>query len=301
MQRWARFIIRLLWACAWALLLGCRPAEHPAVDPQTAPPRVVSLAPSLTEIICAVDGRPLLVGRTRVCDYPPDVASVPIIGDFGDPSLELLLTARPTLIVDLDLADETVGAKLTRLGLNRRRVPCLHLDDIPQAIREIGSLIGRSDRADPLAQSLTAEIERLRAVNRTLSHRPRVFIEIWNDPLNTAGAGSYLSELVTLAGGTNIADEVNKDYFQVSPEWVIARNPEVIFCFYMTPNPEPRAYELKRDGWAGVEAVKNRCVFSGFDNNVVLRPGPRVLSAVAALRQAIDQARQPIPSPADRP
>jgi iron complex transport system substrate-binding protein len=291
-----RAVTRLLWAVILCLGWGCRKSEPSTSKSGPAPVRVVSLAPSLTEIICAVDGLPLMVGRTRVCDYPPEVAPVPIIGDFGDPSMELLLTAHPTLIIDLDLSDETVGSRLTQMGMNRQRVPCLHLDDIPRAIRQIGSLIGRSERAEPLAQSLTTEINRLREFNRTLSKRPRVFIEIWNDPLNTAGAGSYLSELVNLAGGTNIADEVDKDYFQVSPEWVIARNPEVIFCFYMTPNQEPGSFQLTRDGWNGVDAVKNKCVFSGFDNNVVLRPGPRVLEAVSALRQAIDQAR-PLPPP----
>jgi iron complex transport system substrate-binding protein len=296
MHAFVRSGLRLCFASVLGLGLGCRKSEPPAAQPTSDPVRIVSLAPSLTEIICAVDGLPLLVGRTRVCDYPPEVASVPIIGDFGDPSLELLLTAHPTLIVDLDLSDETVGSRLTQMGMNRHRVPCLHLDDIPLAIRQIGSLIGRSERAGSLAQTLTDEINRLREFNRTLSKRPRVFIEIWNDPLNTAGAGSYLSELVNLSGGTNIADEVDKDYFQVSPEWVIARNPEVIFCFYMTPNQKPGSFQLTRDGWNGVDAVKNHCVFSGFDNNVVLRPGPRVLEAVSALRQAIDQAR-PQPPP----
>lgn len=288
-----RSIIRLLWVSVLCLGLGCRKSEPTTSKSGPAPVRVVSLAPSLTEIICAVDGLPLLVGRTRVCDYPPEVATVPIIGDFGDPSMELLLKARPTLIIDLALSDESVGSRLTQMGMNRQRVPCLHLDDIPVAIRQIGTLIGRSERAEPLAQNLTAEIHKARKFNQTLAKRPRVFIEIWNDPLNTAGAGSYLSELVNLAGGTNIADDVNKDYFQVSAEWVIARNPEVIFCFYMTPNQKPASFQLKRDGWDGVDAVKNHCVFSGFDNNVVLRPGPRVLEAVSALRQAIDQARQP--------
>jgi len=275
---------------------GCGPARPPEASPTPDTPRVVSLAPSLTEIVCAIDGLPLLVGRTRVCDYPPGVATVPIIGDFGDPSLELLLQARPSLVLDLDLADETIGAKLTRMGLNRQRVPCLHLDDIPLAMRRIGDLIGHSAVAERQAQALSEEIERLREANRHLAQRPRVFIEIWNDPLNTAGRGSYLSELVTLAGGANIADEVDKDYFQVAPEWVIARDPEVILCFYMTSNSVPNAFQLKRDGWQSVAAVKQGRVFSGFDNNVVLRPGPRVLEAVQALRQAIDQAR-PAASP----
>jgi iron complex transport system substrate-binding protein len=115
-----------------------------------------------------------------------------------------------------------------------------------------------------------------------------VLVVIWNDPLITAGAKSYLSELVGIAGGRNIGDELEKDYYQVSAEWVVARDPEVILCFYMAPGGNsPRADILKRVGWSQVAAVRQARVYDRFNNDVILRPGPRVLAGIEALRKAI--------------
>jgi iron complex transport system substrate-binding protein len=209
------------------------------------------------------------------------------VGGYGDPSVELLLAAKPTLILDAQLADEAVAKKLDHIGLRRERIICRKLDDIPTAIETIGRLVQRSAQARAVADPLRSQIAALRTTAAQITNRPSVFVEIWSDPLTTAGADSYLSDLITLAGGRNLGDEVKKDYYQISPEWVVARDPDIVLCFYMTPDSSPRRKILARSGWEHVAAVRTERVYDGFNNDVMLRPGPRVLEGIAALRKAI--------------
>jgi iron complex transport system substrate-binding protein len=278
-----------LMAAVPVLLLaaaGCRPRPAP---PAAAPGdgiRLASLAPSLTEIICTLGAADCLVGRTSVCNYPPgDVAGVAVVGDFGVPSLEMLASVRPTLVLEVDLADPTLAARIEDLGLARRRIPCRTLDDIPSAIRDVGRLTGRDARAADLAAGIENGIAALRRSAAPASaDAPTVFVEIWADPLTTVGRTSFVSELVTLAGGRNIAADVERDYFQVSPEWVIARDPDVILCLYMSEDARPRARVLARAGWETVAAVRHGRIHDRFDVDILLRPGPRVLDGIAQLR-----------------
>lgn len=267
------------------VLSGCKPVPPPAVP--AGMPRVVSLAPGLTEIICAIGGAGQLVGRTSACDFPPDtVKSIPIIGDFGVPSLERLLAARPDAVFYTDLADMTLDPKLRKIGLTPVHIPCARLDDIPAAITQIGKQLRREPAADVLADTLRRQIEACRATTPT-SPPPRVLVLIWNDPLTAAGRNTFISDLITLAGGRNIGDEIERDYFQVSGEWVLDRNPDIIFCFFMAGRDSVKEQILRKRGWDRVTAVREGCVYDGFDNNLVVRPGPRVMQGLELIRPLI--------------
>jgi len=281
---------------------GC--CRSPGSDSGAAGARVVSLAPSLTEIVCAIGAETQLVGRTSYCNYPPDkVKAVPVVGGFGAPSFDLLLKIRPTLVLTMDLQDESAGAMLDQLGLKRERIACSKVDDIPRAILQVGRLTHSEEIARKLAEPMRRQIENLRrqAENRRTAGKPAptVFVEIWDDPLTTVGKQSFISDLIFLAGGRNLGDEMtDKDYFAVSHEWVIARNPDVIICLYMSKarksgsrdrgNESVLARVAGRTGWAEIAAVKNKRVYDDLDNNVILRPGPRVLAGIEALRQCIE-------------
>lgn len=279
-------VISLVLAMSAVLCGGCGRGPGPAPGPAGA--RVVSLAPNLTEIVCAVGGGDLLVGRTDACDYPPDVVGrVPVVGGFGVPSMEKLLSVSPTLVLDVDLEDEMAGGRISRLGIRRERIACSRLDEIPGAVEKVGGLTGREAAAAALAGSLRARIAELRAQNRGISKRPSVYVEIWHDPKTTVGTNTFLSEIVALAGGHNIGDETDKDYYQVSSEWVVDRNPDVILCLYMSGGGASGKLVAERMGWRGMAAVRNGRIYDGFDNSVLLRPGPRVLEGVEALRRRI--------------
>lgn len=284
------------------LVGGCGRSPQPAVPEDshetTAPVRVVSLAPNLTEMICAIGAADRLVGRTNVCDYPADaLRGVPVVGGFGAPSLERLVEARPTLVVEVDLADESVARKIRHLGMAHRRVPCRTLADIPVALRTLGALLGCEAAAEAQATAFEADLARLRAALPPAAERPTVYAEIWGDPAMTAGKDSLVGELITLAGGRNLGDAFSRDYVQVSTEWVIKEDPAVILCFYELAGTSPRAAVARRTGWGLMRAVRAGSVHDGFDINLVLKPGPRVLQSVPLLRAAI----LGVAAPADRP
>jgi len=262
---------------------GCAPRARP--QPDTI--RVVSLAPSLTEIVAMLSGTNLLVGRTSACDYPPEVASIPVVGGFGTPSLERLASVRPSLVLDVDLEDESIGRKLRELGIRRERVACRTLADIPAAIRTVGRLLSLEDAAEKRASEIERQVAAMEKEIASLTNKPSVFVEIWNDPLMTAGRNSFISDIVRLAGGINAGDDAENDYFRVSGEWVVNKNPDVIVCLYMSQSNGAADMVRKREGWQTVKAVRNGAVYDGFDNNVMLRPGPRIMDAVIALRRAI--------------
>jgi iron complex transport system permease protein len=287
-----RFTLVLGGVLFVALLAGCRRGMPGGTTPTpaTSPVRVVSLAPSLTEIVCAVGAADCLVGRTTACNYPPEVVTnVPVVADFGRPFLEALAAQRPTLALEVDLEDPAVGAALARLGIERRHVPCERLDQIPGAIRAVGELVGRPAEAERLAAGIEAGIRqrRLAAAVVAPEQRPLVHAEIWGDPLMIAGRNSFVSELIALSGGRNLGDELASDYPTVSPEWVIGRNPDAILCLFHGAGHRARQMVMARTGWNGVRAVQTGRVYDGFGLDTILRPGPRVLEGADQLRRAV--------------
>ncbi|MBM4148357.1 MAG: cobalamin-binding protein [Lentisphaerae bacterium] len=269
-----------------AVLFSCARQQEPGQA--GSGPRVVSLAPNLTEIVCAVGAGDRLTGRSSACNYPPEIVGrVPVLADFGVPSIESLIAARPDVVLESDLQDKADARRLADAGIRIEHVECGRLDDIPAAVEKIGAIVGCSEQASVLASSLKAELERRRSV--TPPPGPRVFVEIWDDPLTTAGKASFLSEAIRLAGGVNIGDESAAAYYQVSPEWVIMKNPEIILCFHSSGAAADSV--RKRPGWRGVAAVKTRMVRDDLNPDVLLRPGPRIIEGLRLLDEVVSEAR----------
>ena len=282
------------WLTGLLLTAGCtRNDTHQPVP--IAGVRVVSLAPSLTEIVAAVGGADRLVGRTDVCNYPPAVvARVPIVGAFGRPFLEAVAAQKPTVLLDVGLEDETQAASLARLRVARRHITCQRLDDIPAAIRTVGGIVARQNAADSLAHQIETVIwERRATLAKTpAAKRPLVFAVIWSDPLIVAGRKSFVSELVTLAGGRNLGDDLPRDYAEVSMEWVLERNPDIVLCLFHDASQHARQAVLTRAGWQTLRAVQTGQVYDAFDLDTILRPGPRVLDGVNQVQRAIEKGNR---------
>ena len=281
----------LLFLVFWGFVGGCSETgtrQTPASSSDK--PTIISLAPSITEMIYAIGAEKQLAGRTSACDWPANVKKVKIVGAFGKPSLEVLAGLSPDLVLDNDLADENMGAKITELGIKRERLTVRTPEDIPPALRKLGALTGNSEKADSLAYLIENGLEKFRSRIDVAASSPKVYLEIWDDPLWTGGKSSYVSALISYAGGRNIGDAVEKEYFEVSPEWVIRQNPDIIACMYMSRDSDVAAKVSSRPGWKHTAAVKNSRVFDDFDNNIFLRPGPRVLEGIEQLSRIIDQA-----------
>ncbi|NTW11194.1 MAG: ABC transporter substrate-binding protein, partial [Chlorobiaceae bacterium] len=133
-------------------LWGCNPGKSPSTEKfarpsETAGKRtVVSLAPSLTEMMFAIGAGDQLVGRTSACDWPKEAAKVPVAGAFGRPSLEVLAALHPDLVIDVDLEEQHAGEKITAMGIRKETIRCRTPDDIPSALRLLGKLTGHAGK-----------------------------------------------------------------------------------------------------------------------------------------------------------
>lgn len=251
--------------------------------------RIVSLAPNLTEAVCAVGAGDLLVGRTSACTCPATVTNVAVVGGFGSPSLELLVQVRPTLVLESGLADKSLAAKIDELGIRRVRIDCKSLAEIAAMLREVGELSGHAEEGGRKAAAFEARLAEIKSGSNTGSP-VRVYAEVWGDPLTTTGHGTVLSELIAAAGGRNIGDAVGRDYFQIAPESVLKADPEVILCFH--GGADAAGALCGRAGWKQVAAVRNDAVYGELDNDILLRPGPRVLDGVDLLRKYFVRAAE---------
>ena len=223
---------------------------EPAVDPEEAglgPARIVSVAPSITEALCALGLADRIVGRTPYCLHPPAVQAVPTIGGLADPNLEKIRALAPDLI--LVTANSTrLQEQLGRLGLHTVPIPHDSFEDVFEAIRRIGALCDRPRTAKRLVEAIEADVARLeRFVADRPARRPRTFVVLGRmpvppQPIFVAGPGSFLDRLLDLAGGRNAAAEVLRvSHGELPLEQVRLLNPEVILEFRDRPTTRQRA------------------------------------------------------------
>jgi iron complex transport system substrate-binding protein len=264
---------------------------------QTTPPRptdkvrIVSLAPSLTEIICAIGAEDCLVGRSSACQAPAGITQrVPVAGDFGAPVLEMLVKLSPDVVVAVDSEDGNTARAVRQLGMNFERIDCRTLDDISRAIRRLGHLLNREKPADELAWKIETELAALRREPKP-AKPVRVFVEVWGDPLMTAGKKAFLSELIALAGGENVMNGVERDFFPVAPETVLSQDPDVLILLEANDVAAAQKLISQRAGWSKISAVRNGRVCAGLNRNMLEVPGPRVLESVKILRGCLQNGR----------
>jgi iron complex transport system substrate-binding protein len=252
--------------------------------------RYISLAPSTTEILFALGLDSEIVGVSTYCNYPPAAAAKPKIGDFSHPNMEQIFSLKPDYIFCTGLEQAPVITELKRLRFNVYVADPATMDELFTTILDIGKLTDREQQAHTIIGAMTNDIEMIQTRIKTVpfEKRMKVFLEIWHEPLMTAGKGSFVDELITLSGGINIAHDIVRPYCNYSAEKVVGLNPD---CIIMTYMDKAHAMELidKRFGWANINAVKNKRVFNDIDPDMLLRPGPRVTEGLKAVYQRLYQ------------
>lgn len=242
--------------------------------------RVVSMAASTTEGLFAIGAGPLVVGRSRYCDYPPEAKALPSVGGYVDPSLETVLGLRPDLVVGArgPLGPGFVRA-LEERGIETWFPETESLTAIDEMLLGLGARTGRTDQAKALVTRLGA---RKGAIEAALAgtKRPRALLLFEKKPISAAGPGSFPDEMLRLAGATNALSDGAR-YANLSLEKVIALDPDVILDTEMGNTVTPFD-----STWNAVRAVHDGKVVRIADESV-LRPGPRVLDGVAVLARAM--------------
>ncbi len=247
-----------------------------------APRRVASLIPASTELVFALGLGDRLVGRTAWCDWPAEAARVPNLGNGIDPSVEVVVGARP----DLVLLYRSSANRAAADRLRQLEIPVLELDfntlaDFRRITRLLGRAFGLEARADSLVAATDSALVRAQAAADTTAGRPTVFILVWDRPPMALGRGSFLSEIVERAGARNVFDDMAAPSGPVSIEAVAARDPG----FILTTSSGDPAFATRPE-WRVVRAARERRFLriSGSEYN---RPGPRMPDAVRALAESL--------------
>ena len=252
-----------------------------------APARVVALAPNLTEMVFAVGAGASLVGVSEYSDYPPAASAIPRVGGL-EVSAERVVSLHP----DLVLATPEGNAKgpvnaLASAGIPVLAVPGGSLDAVLSGIRLVGRRLGRSEEAERLASSL----ERRRAAVRARaaaagSRKPRAVLLIWPDPPQGAGGGTFLSDVLTEAGGENLLAG-RQGWPLVSPEWLATAPVDVLVLPDSSQTRE--AYERARASGPLSRGTVAKARVVSVDESELTRPGPRVFDALEKLQRGFQE------------
>jgi iron complex transport system substrate-binding protein len=239
--------------------------------------RVVSLSPATTEIAFAIGAGNRLVGRTHWDVYPPAAASVPDLGSGIRPNVEAVLGVHPDLVLLYASVDnKPAAARFRAAGVNTLSLRIDRIADFHRAVRLMGRLLGDSAAAAVVSDSVAATLARVKRATSGLP-TPTVFWHIWDAPLITIGSGSYMSELITIAGGRNVYGDMAAASPTVGIEDVIRRNPD-----YILTGPEGDRKIKSDPRWAAAPAVRaGRVVL--VDTALVGRPAVRMGEAAIAL------------------
>jgi iron complex transport system substrate-binding protein len=267
-----------------------RPAVDDAGDtlpPTRAHSRVVSLIPATTEILFALGAGDRVVGRTEWDGWPPEVVNVPNMGNGIQPSIETVISARPDLVVLYASGDNKAAAVALRsAGID---VISLRIDSIAEFERAtllLGDMMGESARARTVVDSVRATLQRVRSATAGRA-RPTVFMISWETPLMTIGAGSFLTELVEIAGGNNVFGDLEGPSPQISFEEVLRRDPQFILG-----RPETAGNLSTKVRWRQLPAVRENRVLV-MDTSVVGRPGVRLGEAAVSIAKLLHPGVRP--------
>lgn len=246
--------------------------------------RIVALAPSDCEILCALGAEDLLVGRGAYCDYPESILDVPVVETGENTNLEQIIALQPQVVLMADMAQtaEQVQA-LEDAGIRVVLSDANDIEGVYTAIRMIGQLTGLEGEAEALVADMQATFDDIAA--RSEDTGKTVYFEV--SPLEyglwTAGANTFMDELASLCGLTNAFADV-EGWAAISEEQVLERDPDYIvtISMYYGEGPTPVEEIMGRAGWEGLTAIQNGDVFNA-DSNEISRPGPRLKDAALAL------------------
>ena len=247
----------------------------------TRPMRIVSLVPATTELVFALGAGDRLVGRTHWDEWPPEAKAVPDMGPGVRPNIESVLAAQPDLVLLYASADNRAAAsRLRNAGIATLSLKVDRIEHFERCTLLLGQLLGDSARARATVDSVKATLARVAARTAPLE-RPRVLWPVDISPVIVIGAGSFLHELMQIAGGTNVYGDMQAVSPQLSMEDVHARDPDVILA------NEALAARIRMDpAWRGLRAVRTGRVLIA-DEVLMGRPSVRMGEAAVALARLL--------------
>jgi iron complex transport system substrate-binding protein len=267
----------------FALLLSCKQKA------QMSSGKYVVLSPEVAEIIAALGAADEIVGLTRECSFPPELQEKEIVGDFGAINTEKVLQLSPRMVFSSALEQESIALNLEKLGITVHRSYPKTMSEMLREIEQIGAIIGRENEATALKDSLIYAIENIRQNTQNLK-KPKVYLEIYRDPLMSVSDKSFVGELIELAGGDNVFDTLERDYSRVKAEQVIQANPDIMICY----SHDTMENILARKGFSRIPAIRTRSIYFEEDINpdLIQRAGPRSIQGIRELARIFEEWRR---------
>lgn len=258
-----------------------------SVTIQGEPQRIVSLAPANTEILFALGLGDKVVGVTDYCDYPAEAQNKDKVGDFYGPSVEKTIALEPDIVFATGGVQAEVVQQLEDLGLVVVALDPGNIEEVLEAIKLTGRMTGSSQQAEQMVQDMEQRIEKVKARlgNLQQSQKPDVFVLVWIEEgkVFSAGPGTFVSSIVSIAGGNNVADDAQVEYPQYSVEKLMEKNPEVLVSTaHGYKDPEEVKKVLNLDD---LKAVKDNRVYIVEDADLLTLPGPRIVDGIELMAQ----------------
>ncbi len=246
------------------------------VDIPPHPQRIISLVPSLTEVLFSLGLDEHVVGVTEFATYPPAARTKEKIGSFFNLNMEKIISLHPDLVVaSMEGKQEKIIVSLKKFHIPIYRVNPQSLNDIYRSISSLGEITGTLPQAQQVILSMKKQVG---AVERMVAQRPkkRVFYQVGVDPIVTVNGGTFAADLIRRAGGILVTDKNPIMYPRYSIERVIADNPQIIIISSMSPKTNYRRFAGTWKKWCSIEAVRLNQIYV-IDADLVDRPSPRIV------------------------
>jgi cobalamin transport system substrate-binding protein len=253
--------------------------------------RIVSLAPANTEIAYAIGAGSKMVAGTSYDDYPAQAKSLPKIGDFSNPNVEKIASFSPDLVLAAGGIQDSLRSKLESLGMKVYVVDPKTYDGTVATIENVGKLTGDQSGAAAVAATMTAAEQK---VKDAVSGLPKAttFLEIYSKPLMTAGSGTFINDMIGIAGGDNIGAQAGSGFPNFSTEVLVKDDPQV---YIADSGSMSKPGDIKsRPGFSDLTAVKLGHVYV-IEDSTIARPGPRLAQGLVALAGMIHPEASPAP------
>jgi iron complex transport system substrate-binding protein len=271
-------------------IFSCTACTRPSAKREGRAERIVSISPSTTETLFVLGAGGRLVGRSRYCDWPKQVETLPQIGGYVDPSYEAILALRPDLVVGARGPSGTaLTDRLDQRGIATYFPPTESFAQIDAMILGMGERTGTSEVA---RSYVTAMHEKIRAVEREAGARPRVrvLLVFGLEPLSVAGPSSFPAEMLSKVGAINVVTEGGA-YPTLGIERVLALDPDVVINAAMGEQRSAERMGKDAPGWSRVRAIAEGRLVS-IDDDSILRPGPRIAEGLATLARAVHAGKR---------
>jgi iron complex transport system substrate-binding protein len=248
------------------------------------PEGYVVLSPEVAEILCAIGAEDNILAVTNECDYPHSLASKAKVGSFSAIDVEAIIALNPEIVFVSALEQEGSAAQLKKLGIRVEVIYPKSLSELSKEILRLGEISGNSKQAATLVADMQQSLAQVKAETDGKA-KPKVYLEIYRDPLMSVSDASFVGELIETAGGDNIFPTLERDYARVNPEAVIKARPDIMICY----SQDSLQNIIARKGWQDIPAIRNGKIYFEKDisPDIIQRATPRSIDGIWALYKLI--------------